>query len=158
MLVWTKLAFVVLLRLHSIHISYAKAEVNESQVHFKVSYYKDDFRQSLDAWYSGKSASLEGDALRNAEVAYFTNFLRMWSGPAFTHQLTCSTCRVTDDDTSVIIDATFASDTPITMLTIDHRAICKEYPDQMNILTIKIFGTEHNVIANASKPTTTLTH
>jgi hypothetical protein len=56
----------------------------------------------------------------------------------------------------LIFESTFASDAPITTLTIDHRVICKEYPDQMNILTLKIFGEEKNIISTASNPTTTI--
>lgn len=150
-------SFLALVRFHSIHISYAKGEVSDSTVHVRVSYYKDDFMTALSDWYAHASTSFEGDRLQNVQVMYFKNFFRIWGGAHFTHQLELSRYSLNDDGTSLIFDVTFTSDSLITMLTIDHRAICEEYSDQMNILTIHVFGQDKNVIANASKPTFTFT-
>jgi hypothetical protein len=90
-----KLALVSLLaliRFHSIHISYAKAEVEASSVHFRVSYYKDDYMRSLDGWYSGKTRTFSAEQLRDAEVAYFKEYARLWSGKNFTHPLSMLLC------------------------------------------------------------------
>ena len=147
-----------MLKFHSIHISYSKAEVSERAVHFKVSYYKDDLLKAIDTWYKGKAASLSGAALQQAETEYLKNHVRFWAGKGFSHPLTLASYTLTADGTSVIFEATYSSDIVITMLSVDHRVICEDYSDQMNILTLKAFGKDHNIISTAAKPTTTISN
>ncbi len=152
------LLLVSLLRFHSIHISYAKAEVLDRVVHIKISYYKDDLLKATDSWYKGKAGALTGSALEQAEANYIKEHVRFWSGKGFTHQLTATTFTLSEDGSSVIFDATYTSDIPIVILSVDDRVICEDYSDQMNILTLKAFGKDHNIISTASKPTTTISN
>ena len=152
------LVILLALRFHSIHISYASAEANGSTVHFKVSYYKDDFLKAVDNWYGGKTSSFSPETLRAAEIEYLRNYLRLWSGRQFSHQLALSSYTITEDGLSIIFETNFTSDIPITQLSIDHRVICKEYSVQTNILTLKIFGSEKNIITTQSKPSVTITN
>ncbi len=149
----TTLMLSTLLRFHSVHISYANATIYADSVHIKVSYYKDDFTKAVDNWFEGKTKSFTPDQMKDAEAKYFKEYCRMWSGQNFTHPLLQSSCSRTDDATSLIFEAGYRSDIPIKQLTIDHRVICKEYNDQMNIMTITGIGDTRNIIFSQSKPT-----
>lgn len=150
----TVLVIISMLRFHSIHISYGKAEVTDRTVHIKVSYYKDDYMKAVDQWYGNKLSTFTAQQVNDAQIGYFKNFFRLWSGEKFTHPLAIVNYQLNDDATSVIFEATFTSDIPISLLTVDHRSMLKEYNDQSNILSLHGFGKEYNVISTASKPTT----
>jgi hypothetical protein len=145
-----------MLSFHSIHISYGKVDVAATTVHVKVSYYKDDYLKSVESWYNKKSDTFSAQQIKDAELSYFKEYFRLWSASNFTQQLQVASSKITDDGTSIIFEVEYSSQTPITMLTIDHRIIHKEYSDQSNIMTVNIFGTDHNVISTSAKPTTTI--
>ncbi|HET9135053.1 MAG TPA: DUF6702 family protein [Candidatus Kapabacteria bacterium] len=141
---------------HSIHISYGKIDVGANNIHVKVSYYKDDYLKAVSNWYSVSTEFFSEKQTREAELHYFNEYFRLWTAAGFTHQLQIASSKVTEDGTSIIFEVEYSSEVPITMLTIDHRVIHKEYSDQSNIMTVHIFGADHNVISSSTKPTTTL--
>lgn len=133
---------------HAIHMTYATAEISDSEIAIEVSYYDDDLQKAVSAWEHRDITSLD-ESTRNAMISrYVTAYFRCWDGGKQV-QLTITNMKLDGSSRRFSMSAPRKS---AGQIILDHRALFKLYSDQLNLITIKRKGTDSNHIMTPSNP------
>jgi len=136
---------------HDIHISYCRAELGERSLKGKVSYYLDDFYRAVSAWNGVDAKRLSPSDFQSAARLYLAQTFRATANGNQPLAMTIVSAGV--EDANIWFQFDFRSPARIASVTVDHRALFKEFNDQMNLLLVTVSGEEENFVMNTSNPT-----
>lgn len=135
---------------HDIHISYCSATLGDRSLNGKVSYYLDDFYRAVTEWNGTDVRRLPQGEFQALARQYLSQTFRATANGSQHLPMTIASMGV--DGSNIWFQFNFNSSSRIVSLLVDHRALFKQFNDQMNLLLVKVSGDDQNFVLNSSNP------